>query len=138
MPEKKIVIIEDVDGVITFDKVETERDTINRADVESAEKRIAEIEAHIIEENKELEALREQIAYAKEIIALADKKKEEEMPKEDTVEEPVVADTEEPSVEEVKEEPVVEEAPAEENKTEVETVREVIGFDQFGAPIYKM
>lgn len=138
MPEKKIVIIEDVDGVITFDKVETERDTINRADVESAEKRIAEIEAHIIEENKELEALREQIAYAKEIIALADKKKEEEMPKEDTVEEPVVADTEGPSVEEVKEEPVVEEAPAEENKTEVETVREVIGFDQFGAPIYKM
>lgn len=133
MPEKKIVIIEDVDGVITFDKVETERDTINRADVESAEKRIAEIEAHIIEENKELEALREQIAYAKEIIALADKKKEEELPKEDTEEETVEAETETTPIEEKKEE-----TPTEEVKEEVETVREVIGYDQFGAPIYKM
>lgn len=78
--EKRIEIVEDIDGKITYDEIE--RKDIVRADVESAKLEIARIEAENaeylakVEANKErIEAIKAEIAYAETIIAIADEKK---------------------------------------------------------------
>ena len=76
MAETKIEIVSDIENVVTFDTIV--RDTVNREDVKIAEERIAVLEAEIAERNVEIEALKNKIAYAKEIIALADEKKAQE------------------------------------------------------------
>ena len=73
--DKRIEIIDDVEDVVTFDTIV--RDTVNRNDVAQAEERIAVLEQEIADRNAEMEALKEKIAYAKEIIAIADAKKAE-------------------------------------------------------------
>lgn len=82
--EKRIEIVEDIDGKITYDEIE--RKDIVRADVESAKLEIARIEAENaeylakVEANKErIEAIKAEIAYAETIIAIADEKKNLEL-----------------------------------------------------------
>lgn len=95
MDEKRIEIIEDIDGKITFDEIE--RKDINRADVDAAKAEIERIEAENaeflarIEENKaKVDAIKAKIAYAEKIIAIADEKKAAEEPKvEDAISEEV-------------------------------------------------
>ena len=87
MGEKRIEILEDVNGVIKFEEI-TE-DVVNRGEVEAAEARIAQLEAEKLAKEQELASIREQIAYAKEIIAIADAKKlaEESVVSEEVAEE---------------------------------------------------
>ena len=101
---KDIRIVGEVDGVITYEEVK--RDTVERADVELAEKRVNDIRAQIEVESKEMTDI-EKIEYAKQILVLADKAKEEQAAKElevsekhEEVEEPVsiACDVGEPSV----------------------------------------
>ena len=73
MADTRIEIISDVEDVVTFDTIV--RDTVSRGDVAIAEERIAVLEAEIAERVAEIEVLKEKIAHAKEIIALADAKK---------------------------------------------------------------
>lgn len=73
MEDKRVEIVSDVENIVTFDTIV--RDTVNRADVAIAEERIVVLEAEIAERNAEIDALKEKIAYAKEIIAIADAKK---------------------------------------------------------------
>lgn len=75
--DKRVEIVSDVDNIVTFDTIV--RDTINRSDVAIAEERIAVLEKEIAERNAEIDVLKEKIAYAKEIIAIADAKKEQEV-----------------------------------------------------------
>ena len=84
MEDKRVEIVSDVDNVVTFDTIV--RDSINRADVAVAEERIAVLEREIAERNAEIDALKEKIAYAKEIIAIADAKKLEEQVTEQPIE----------------------------------------------------
>ena len=102
---KDIRIVGEVDGVSTYEEVK--RDTVERADVELAEKRVNDIRAQIEVESKEMTDLIEKIEYAKQILVLADKAKEEQVAKElevsekhEEVEEPVsiACDVGEPSV----------------------------------------
>ena len=102
---KDIRIVGEVDGVITYEEVK--RDTVERADVELAEKRVNDIRAQIEVESKEMTDLIEKIEYAKQILVFADKAKEEQAAKElevsekhEEVEEPVsiACDVGEPSV----------------------------------------
>lgn len=86
MAEKRVEIVEDINNVVTFDTIV--RDTISREDVKVAEERIAVLEGEVADRNAEIEALKEKIAYAKEIIALADAKKlaEEQLASQEVVE----------------------------------------------------
>lgn len=81
---KRIEIVADENNVVTFDTIV--RDTVNRDDVVIAEERIAVLEQEIAERTAEIEALRAKIAYAKEIIAIADAKKQAEAEQELTEE----------------------------------------------------
>lgn len=81
---KRIEIVADENNVVTFDTIV--RDTVNREDVVVAEERIAVLEQEIAERTAEIEALRAKIAYAKEIIAIADAKKQAEAEQELTEE----------------------------------------------------
>jgi hypothetical protein len=85
MADTRIEIISDIEDVVTFDTIV--RDTVSRGDVAVAEERIAVLEAEIAERVSEIELLKEKIAHAKEIIALADAKKlaEEEAAKAEEV-----------------------------------------------------
>ena len=85
MADTRIEIISDVEDVVTFDTIV--RDTVSRGDVAIAEERIAVLEAEIAERVAEIEVLKEKIAHAKEIIALADAKRlaEEEAAKAEEV-----------------------------------------------------
>lgn len=87
MEDKRVEIVSDVENVVTFDTIV--RDTVNRADVAIAEERIATLEAEIAERNAEIDALKEKIAYAKEIIAIADAKRLEEQVEEPVTEQPI-------------------------------------------------
>lgn len=82
---KRIEIVADENNVVTFDTIV--RDTVNREDVVFAEEEIARLEQEICERNERIEALRAKIAYAKEILAIADAKKQAEAELE--VEQPV-------------------------------------------------
>lgn len=83
MNEKRIEIIEDIEGKITYDEIH--RKGIVRADVATAEAEIERLEAenegylNKIEENKALiEKIKAEIAEAKEVIAIADAKAQAE------------------------------------------------------------
>lgn len=83
MDEKRIEIVEDINGKITFDEIE--RKDIDRADVEAAEAEIARIEAEnadylakVEENNKKLIDIKVKIEFAKRVIAIADEKKARE------------------------------------------------------------
>ena len=54
-----------------------------------AEERISVLEREIAERNAEIDALKEKIAYAKEIIAIADAKRLEEQVEEPVTEQPI-------------------------------------------------
>lgn len=78
--EKRIEIVEDIEGRIVYDEIE--RKDLNRSDVEAAKAEIERIEAENasflakIEENKaRIEAIKAQIADAEKVIAIADAKK---------------------------------------------------------------
>lgn len=71
--EKRVEIIEDINDIVTFDTII--RDSVSRDDVRVAEERIAVLEVEVADRIAEIEALKEKIAHAKEIIALADAKK---------------------------------------------------------------
>lgn len=76
--ENKIVIISDDGNAIHFDDVTIKHDIVDRAEVERAETLISEIEKEIADKTIELEQLKQRVAKAKEIIALADEKKAQE------------------------------------------------------------
>lgn len=83
MDEKRIEIIEDIEGRITYDEIH--RKDIVRADVDTAEAEIARLEAenadylNRVESNKAMiEKIKAEIAEAKEIIAIADAKAQAE------------------------------------------------------------
>ena len=76
MAEKRIEIVSEENNIVTFDEIV--RDTIDRAEVERAEGLIAMLEEEIAGKTAELEQLKERVAKAKEILALADEKKEQE------------------------------------------------------------
>ncbi len=76
MAEKRIEIVSEENNIVTFDEIV--RDTIDRAEVERAEGLIAMLEEEIADKTAELEQLKERVAKAKEILALADEKKEQE------------------------------------------------------------
>ncbi len=80
---ERIEILEDDNVKITFEKIVT--DTVDRSEVEAVEKRIAELEAQDIEIRNEIEALRNKVAYAKEIIAKADAEKAKKLEEENAV-----------------------------------------------------
>ena len=83
MENERIEILEDDNVKIVFEKIVT--DVVNRAEVEVVEKRIAELEAQDAAIINELTALREKIAYAKEIIAKADAEKAKKLEEENIV-----------------------------------------------------
>ena len=87
MEDKRVEIVSDIDDIVTFDTII--RDTINRSDVAIAEERISVLEREIAERNAEIDALKEKIAYAKEIIAIADAKRLEEQVEEPVTEQPI-------------------------------------------------
>lgn len=87
MEDKRVEIVSDIDDIVTFDTIV--RDTINRSDVAIAEERISVLEREIAERNAEIDALKEKIAYAKEIIAIADTKRLEEQVEEPVTEQPI-------------------------------------------------
>lgn len=89
MGEKRIEILEDVNGIIKFEEIK--EDSVNRAEVEALKARIAELEAQELAIAEEKKALLEKIAYAEEIIAIADAKKlaEESVVSEEVAEEVV-------------------------------------------------
>ena len=87
MEDKRVEIVSDIDDIVTFDTIV--RDTINRSDVAIAEERISVLEREIAERNAEIDALKEKIAYAKEIIAIADAKRLEEQVEEPVTEQPI-------------------------------------------------
>ena len=88
--DKRIEIVEDINGVIDADKIYRVR--IDRAEVEAAKAEIARIELENadylakIEANKaRIEAIKAEIAEAEEIIAIADQKKASEETNEEEV-----------------------------------------------------
>ena len=87
MDEKRIEILEDVNGIIKFEEIK--EDVINRNEVEAVEARIEELLAQKLAIDEELAALNEKIAYAKKVIAIADAKKlaEESVVSEEAAEE---------------------------------------------------
>ena len=89
MGEKRIEILEDVNGIIKFEEIK--EDEVNRNEVEAVKARIAELEAQKLAIEEELAGLHEKIAYAEKIIAIADAKKlaEESVVSEDVAAEEV-------------------------------------------------
>lgn len=87
MGEKRIEILEDVNGVIKFEEIK--EDVVNRSEVEAVKVRLAELEAAKLAIEEEEKALHEKIAYAEKIIAIADAKKlaEESVVSEEVAEE---------------------------------------------------
>lgn len=77
MAEKRIEIVGEENNIVTYDEIV--RDTVNREEVAKAEELIAEIEKEIADKSIELEQLKERVAKAKQILALADEKKLKEV-----------------------------------------------------------
>lgn len=88
MAEKRIEIVEDVNDIVTYDEIV--RDTVSRADVETAKARISVLEQEVADRNAEIEVLKEKIAKAEHIIALADEKRARELAEQEVATEPVV------------------------------------------------
>ena len=87
MAEKRIEIVEDVNDIVTYDEIV--RDTVSRADVETAKARISVLEQEVADRNAEIEVLKEKIAKAEHIIALADEKRAREIAEQEVATEPV-------------------------------------------------
>ena len=87
MAEKRIEIVEDVNDIVTYDEIV--RDTVSRADVETAKARISVLEQEVADRNAEIEVLKEKIAKAEHIIALADEKRARELAEQEVATEPV-------------------------------------------------
>jgi len=87
MGEKRIEILEDVDGIIKFEEIK--EDVVNRHEVEEVKAKIEEYKAQKLALEEEIAALNEKIAYAEQIIAIADAKKlaEESVVSEEVAEE---------------------------------------------------
>lgn len=87
MGEKRIEILEDVNGIIKFEEIK--EDVVNRSEVEAVKARLAELEAAKLAIEEEEKELHEKIAYAEKIIAIADAKKlaEESVVSEEVAEE---------------------------------------------------
>lgn len=84
MAEKRIEIVGEENNIVTYDEIV--RDTVNREEVAKAEELIAEIEKEIADKSIELEQLKERVAKAKQILALADEKKLKETVETETIE----------------------------------------------------
>lgn len=87
MGEKRIEILEDVNGVIKFEEIK--EDVVNRSEVEAVKARLAELKAAKVAIEEEEKELHEKIAYAEQVIAIADAKKlaEESVVSEEVAEE---------------------------------------------------
>lgn len=82
--EKRIEIVEDIDGKITYDEIE--RKDVNRADVEAAKAEIERIEAENADylakvnvNNEKIEEIKAKIAEYERVIAIADDIKAKEL-----------------------------------------------------------
>ena len=72
---KEVKIIED-DGIkIVYQEVSTS--DIDRQEVESIELALAQLEKEVVDKNGKIEALKEKLKFANEIIALADATKQQ-------------------------------------------------------------
>ena len=71
--EKEINIIDDDDIIITYQLVET--DKVNRQEIADIKSAIEMLEKEVAEKNAKIEELKEKVAFAEQIIAMADEKK---------------------------------------------------------------
>ena len=77
--EKKIVIVSDENGIVSFDDITIKHDTINRAEVEEVEKEISILEQKKLDIDNRLVEFKAKLLYARKIIAIADEKRQSEI-----------------------------------------------------------
>ena len=70
---KEINIVDDDDIVITYQMIET--DKVNRQEIADIKSAIEMLEKEVAEKNAKIEELKEKVAFAEQIIAMADEKK---------------------------------------------------------------
>ena len=70
---KEINIVDDDDIVITYQMIET--DKVNRQEISDIKSAIEMLEKEVAERNAKIEELKEKVAFAEQIIAMADEKK---------------------------------------------------------------
>ena len=75
--EKEIKIVADDGIVIGYQLIET--DKVDRQEVANIKSAIEMLEQEVIEKNAKIEELKEKLAFAEKVIALADEKKAQEM-----------------------------------------------------------
>lgn len=71
--EKEIKIVNDDDIIITYQMIET--DEINRQEIADIKLAIEALEKEVAEKNAKIEELKNKVAFAEKIIAMADEKK---------------------------------------------------------------
>lgn len=71
--EKEIKIVNDDDIIITYQMIET--DEINRQEIADIKVAIETLEKEVAEKNAKIEELKNKVAFAEKIIAMADEKK---------------------------------------------------------------
>ena len=71
--EKEIKIVNDDDIIITYQMIET--DEINRQEIADIKIAIEALEKEVAEKNAKIEELKNKVAFAEKIIAMADEKK---------------------------------------------------------------
>ncbi len=72
VPEEKIVIVDEVNDVVTYDTIV--RDTVDRKEVELAKQEIETLKAEIAERQEKIANLEIKIQKAEEVIRLADER----------------------------------------------------------------
>ena len=82
--EKEIKIVADDGVVIDYQLIEA--DKINRQEVADIKSAIELLEQEITEKNAKIEELKEKLAFAEKVIALADEKKAQEVQETEQVE----------------------------------------------------
>ena len=75
--EKEIKIVNDDDIIITYQMIET--DEINRQEIADIKLAIEALEKEVAEKNAKIEELKNKVAFAEKIIAMADEKKATEI-----------------------------------------------------------
>ena len=75
--EKEIKIVNDDDTIITYQMIET--DEINRQEIADIKLAIEALEKEVAEKNAKIEELKNKVAFAEKIIAMADEKKATEI-----------------------------------------------------------
>lgn len=70
---KEINIVDDDDIIITYQMIET--DKVNRQEIADIKSAIEMLEKEVAEKNAKIEELKEKVAFAEQIIAMADEKK---------------------------------------------------------------